>query len=197
MFMLTGAAVILAFLIALLAIPVDVKFSVRLHERFKARVLIAWMFGLVRLPMPSKTGKPSPQEPSQKARKGKPLYKGSRNMLTMLRSEDFWPRLLRFASDILNLMQIRILRLRARLGLEDPADTGQIWAFVGPLTAILAGARGTDIEIEPDFERAFLSVDGNAELRVVPIRVLAVVIPFIGSPATLRAAWAVIASRRK
>ena len=195
--MLIVSAVFLAFLIALLAIPVDVKFSVRWHERFRARVMIAWMFGLVRLPMPSKTGKPSRQEPSQKTRKGKPLYKGSRNMVTMLRSEGFWPRLLRFASDILNVMQVRIFRLRVRLGLEDPADTGQIWAFVGPLTAMLAGARGTDIEIEPDFERAFLSVDGNAELRVIPIRVFAVVIPFIGSPATLRAAWAVIASRRK
>jgi hypothetical protein len=118
-------------------------------------------------------------------------------MVTMLRSEGFWPRLLRFASDILNVMQVRLFRLRVRLGLEDPADTGQIWAFVGPLTAMLAGARGTDIEIEPDFERAFLSVDGNAELRVIPIRALVVVIPFIGSPATLRAAWAVIASRRK
>jgi hypothetical protein len=194
--MLIGFAVFLAFLIALLAIPVDVKFSVRLHERFKARVMIAWMFGLVRLPMPSTTGKPSRQEPSPKTRKGKPL-KGSRSMVTMLRSEGFWPRLVRFASDILNVMQVRIFRLRVRLGLEDPADTGQIWAYVGPLTAILAGARGTDIEIEPDFDRAFLSVDGNAELRVIPIRVLVVAVPFIGSPATLRAAWAVIASRRK
>lgn len=195
--MLIVSAFLLAFLIALLAIPVDVKFSVRLHERFRGRVMIAWMFGLVRLPMPSETGKPAPQDPSQKARKGKPLYKVSRNMLRMLRSEGFWPRLLRFASDILNVIQVRIFRLRVHLGLEDPADTGQIWAFVGPLTAMLAGARGADIDIEPDFERAFLSVDGNAELRVVPIRVLAVVIPFIGSPATLRAAWAVIASRRK
>jgi|SRR5271157_3424112 len=195
--MLIGSAVLLACLIALLAIPVDVKFSVRWHERFRARVMIAWMFGLVRLPMPSKTEKPSRQEPSPKARKAKPLYKGSRSMVTMLRSEGFWPRLVRFASDILNVMQVRILRLRVRLGLEDPADTGQIWAFVGPLTTMLAGAQGTDIEIEPDFERAFLSVDGNAELRVIPIRVLVVVIPFIGSPATLRAAWAVIASRRK
>jgi len=195
--MLIGSAVFLACLIALLAIPVDVKFSVRWHEGFRGRVMIAWMFGLVRLPMPSKTGKPSRQEPSPKTRKGKPLYNRSRSIVTMLRSEGFWPRLLRFASDILNVMQVRILRLRVRLGLEDPADTGQIWAFVGPLTAMLAGARGTDIEIEPDFERAFLSVDGNAELRVIPIRVLVVVIPFIGSPATLRAAWAVIASRRK
>jgi hypothetical protein len=195
--MLIGAAVFLACVIALLAIPVDVKFSVRWHERFSARVMIAWMFGLVRLPMPSTTGKPSRQEPSPKTRKGKPLYKGSRSMVTMLRSEGFWPRLLRFASDILNVMQVRIFRLRVRLGLKDPADTGQIWSFVGPLTAILAEARGTDIAIEPDFERAFLSVDGNAELRVIPIRVLVVVIPFIGSPATLRAAWAAIASRRK
>jgi Protein of unknown function (DUF2953) len=195
--MLIGSAVFLACLIALLAIPVDVKFSVRLHERFKARVMIAWMFGLVRLPIPSKTGKPARQEPSPKTGRGQHFYKRGRNMVTMLRSEGFWPRLLRFASDILNVMHIRILRLRVRLGLEDPADTGQIWAFVGPLTVMLAGARGTDIDIEPDFERAFLSVDGNAELRVVPIRVFAVVIPFIGSPATLRAAWAVIASRRK
>jgi hypothetical protein len=195
--MLIGSAVLLVCLIALLAIPVDVKFSVRWHERFRARVMIAWMFGLVRLPMPSKPGKPSRQEPSPKTRRGKALYKGSRSMVTMLRSEGFWPRLLRFASDILNVMQVRVFRLRVRLGLEDPADTGQIWAFVGPLTAILAGASGTDIEIEPDFDRALLSVDGNAELRVIPIRVLVVAVPFIGSPATLRAAWAVIASRRK
>jgi hypothetical protein len=195
--MLIEFAVILACLIALLAIPVDVKFSVRWHDGFVGRAMVAWMFGLVRLPMPSKTGKPSPQEPSPKTRKGKPLYKGSRSMVAMLGSEGFWPRLLRFASDILNVMQIRMFRLRARLGLEDPADTGQVWAFVGPLAAMLAGARGTDIEIEPDFERALLSVDGNADLRVIPIRVLGAVILFIGSPATLRAAWAVIASRRK
>jgi hypothetical protein len=195
--MLTAAAVFLACLIALLVIPVDVKCSVCCHETFRARVKIAWMFGLVRLPIPSKTEKPSRQEPLPKTGKEKPLHKGSRNMVTMLRSEGFGLRLVRFASDILSVMQVRIFRLRVRLGLEDPADTGQIWASVGPVTAMLAGARGMDIEIEPDFERAFLSVDGNAELRVIPIRVIVVVIPFIGSPATLRAAWAVIASRRK
>jgi hypothetical protein len=195
--MLTGAAVFLACLVALLAIPVDVKFSVRWHEEFQARGIIAWMFGLVRLPIPSKTPKLSPPEPSAKTRKSKPLRKRSRDMVTMLRSEGFWPRLVRFASDLLNVIQVRMFRLRGRLGLEDPADTGRIWAFVGPLVATLAGARGTDIAIEPDFERAFLSVDGNAELRVIPIRALVVVILFIGSPATLRAAWAVIASRRR
>ncbi|MGO9571489.1 MAG: DUF2953 domain-containing protein [Desulfomonilaceae bacterium] len=195
--MLTGAAFSLAFLIALLAIPVDVNFSVQSHEVFRGRVMIAWMFGLVRLPTPPKTGKPSRPAPSPKTPKGKSMYKGSRSLVIMLRSEGFGLRLVRFAVDALSVMQVKILRLRVRLGLEDPADTGQIWGVVGPLTLILAGARGTDIEIEPDFERASLSVEGNAELRVIPIRVLVVVILFLGSPATLRAAWAVIASRRK
>ena len=101
-----------------------------------------------------------------------------RSVVAVLRSHGFVHRLIRFASDILGSIQVRALRLRGRLGLEDPADTGRVWSFVGPLTAILAGLPGTDIEIDPDFESASMSLDGTGVVRIIPIEVFVAVISF-------------------
>jgi hypothetical protein len=194
---LIGFAGILIFLIALSAVPVDVRFSVQCDEGFRGSAVIAWLFGLIRLPVRSRAGKVTRDaDLAQKSTKRRSRTSG-RSVVAMLRSHGFVHRLIRFASEILGSIQVRALRLRGRLGLEDPADTGRVWSFVGPLTAILTGVRGTDIRIEPDFESASLSLEGNGLVRIIPIEVFVAATTFILSPATLRALWALFASRRK
>ncbi len=194
--MLIGLACFFLLLVALLAVPVDVRFSGQWHDdEITGNVIIAWMFGLLAVrPSAWKSFRLSARSES---RKEKHFHDPSRYMVTLLRTEGFGQRLVRFALDMLKAIRLRVFSLYGRLGLGDPADTGRAWAIVGPLTGILAGVRGTDIKIEPDFEEVSLHFDGSTEIRVIPIEMLALFIAFIGSPATLRALWAAFVSRRK
>jgi hypothetical protein len=197
MLVLIGFAGFLICLVALSAIPVDVKFSVQCDEGFRGSVVIGWLFGLVRMPVRARAGKPPRDGEKAETPQKKSSGKSRLSIVAMLRSHGFVHRLIRFASDILSSVQVRVLRFRGRVGLEDPADTGRVWSFVGPLTAILAGIPGTDIEIDPDFESATLSLDGTGAVRIIPIEVFVAVVSFVLSHATLRALWALFASRRQ
>jgi hypothetical protein len=197
MLVLIGFAGFLICLVALSAIPVDVKFSVQCDEGFRGSVGIGWLFGLLRMLVPSRSGKPIQDAVRAERSKKRGSLKSGRSVVAMLKSHGFLDRLIGFASDLLRSIRVRSVRIRGRLGLEEPADTGRVWSFVGPLTAILAAIPGTDIEIDPDFEHATLSLDGTGEVRIIPVEVFVAVISFVLSHATLRALWALFASRRK
>jgi len=76
--------------------------------------------------------------------------------------------------------------MEVRLGLDDPADTGRLWAVVGPLAAILTLPVHARVAIEPEFACEALEVDGKGCIRIIPIRLLFVVLVFLLSPGTLR-----------
>ena len=76
------------------------------------------------------------------------------------------------------------LRLRARVGLGDPADTGQLWAIVGPISGMLAVS--DEVVIEPDFVDAVFEFDGSGRLSLVPLHVIATLIGLLFSPAVWR-----------
>ena len=105
----------------------------------------------------------------------------------MLSVEGFGRRLLRLARRLLASFRIQELELKARLGLDDPADTGRLWAVVGPLSALVAGSGIARIEVEPDFTSALLTFDGRGRIRLVPLRPLSLVLVFLLSPNTIRA----------
>ena len=91
-------------------------------------------------------------------------------------------------------VRVHQLRLRVRLGLDDPADTGRLWAFMGPLAAAAHRSSGVQIRLEPDFTEATLAFEASGRLSVVPLRMLALVLGFALSPSSLRA-WRSLASR--
>jgi len=66
-------------------------------------------------------------------------------------------------------MGIRILNLRFVLGLDDPADTGLLWACIGPISNIFANLYVPDIYIEPNFMAEIFYIEGKGEIRVIPI----------------------------
>ncbi|NIP74047.1 MAG: DUF2953 domain-containing protein [Gammaproteobacteria bacterium] len=191
---------LLAFLVtllALLAVPVDLAFSVRHHQgRQKGGGTLEWLFGLVRL----RLGKPEvptravPERPEARRHRGK--RGGARRMLAMLRTEGFGWRLLRLAQEILRRIRVQSLDLDVRLGLDDPADTGRLWAVIGPLAALLSVPAVARITIEPEFGSEVLEMHGEGRIRVIPIELLFVMSAFVLSPSTLRALRAMRAAAR-
>ncbi|RCX31299.1 DUF2953 domain-containing protein [Thioalbus denitrificans] len=185
---------LLAGLLALLAVPLELAFSVRRDGvRREGRGSLRWLFGLVRVRLggPGERVRAGPGRPaSRRPRRG---GGGARRMLALVQVEGFGSRLLRLARDLFRRIRIQELSLRVRLGLDDPADTGRLWAVVGPLAA-LPGLRR--VAIEPEFAAETFELDGRGRIRIVPLRLLSVLLRFALSPVTLRAVYATRAAAR-
>ncbi len=191
-FVLTVTGVVLLVTLALLAVPVDLSFSFTWHRRLSARFAIAWMFGIVRV----RLRPPTEEQEERKAEKRKGTKrKAWRRPLgrfyRALRTEGFVPRLARFSADVVRQIRLARLRLRGRLGFDDPADTGRLWAIMGPGTALLQAA-GASVDLTPEFSNPSVELQGGGRLRVVPARLAWHTSRFLLSPPTLRAAWALV-----
>jgi hypothetical protein len=180
---------LLLFAVLVLAVPVDLTFQIRRDGAFSSKVRIGWLFNRIGRDL---TGRKEPEktQPARKRPRAKPF-------LAMVRSRGFLRRLLRYLRDVLRAMQLRELEGDLRVGLSDPADTGMLFALIMPVTAGVRAAVPVDVRIRPDFQRPVLQGYLNGDLRVVPIRLLAVSLVFACSPATLRGLRAMVVARRR
>lgn len=180
---------IAAALLLLLAVPVDVGFEVRRRERTEARVHVGWLWGRVRIPVRKGRAKPPRARRARAERRARRPGRPSpaRRAVAMLRSPHFPRRVVRLARALAARFRIRRLELSARLGLDDPADTGRLWGLVGPVAALVALPAAARIAVTPEFAGPRFELEARGEARFVPVLVLAVLAAFLLSPATLRA----------
>jgi hypothetical protein len=192
--MLAGLLIFLLIVIALLAIPVALEFSVEWPDGAQNEIVLVWALGLVRARIPTSSSEKAstadgvPPEP-KKGGRGK-----SARMLAAVRQRPFRQRVYRFVGDLWRAVIKENVQVRARVGLGDPADTGQLWAVVGPVSGMLSGVKGVSVAIEPDFVNATFDVDGSGRLQVVPLQVIAISMGLLGSPAIWQGLRAVRAS---
>lgn len=179
---------VVLFFVLLLAVPVDVVFYLEKEEDFKSRTTAKWLFGLVSRDMGGKKRKPA-KEKGKKKRSIRPL-------LAMLRSRGFLRRVLRLLTDVLRRTKVRDLKLDVRVGLDDPADTGLLFAAIGPMAGYLMAFTPMDVEVQPDFEQETLRGFFRSDVRIFPIRLVLPFTLFALSPTTLRALRAMAAAGR-
>jgi hypothetical protein len=179
-------------IVLLLAIPLDVAFRLERVEAFTGRLVIRWLFGLVRVRIqlpharersegPASGTKPAEPRPRRRARPGPGRF------LAVLRQAAFRERVRRLAGDLVGALHPTQLSLRMRLGLGDPADTGFLWAVVGPLNAVAQGLRRVEVWIEPEFVDPVLEFRAHGRVLLVPLQLLALAICFALSPESIRA----------
>ena len=182
--MILWVATLLGALGLLLAIPVHVSFVVRRREALSRRIYIGWMFGMIHVPL-----RPAKRRVSRRRRRraGKRTTGHGRRLLAMLRSRDFLSRALRLLRDVMRRVEVRRCDVQMRFGLDDPADTGQLWAAVGPIMAVVPTPSAARFAVEPDFTAPAFNLDARGEIRVIPIALMAVFASFLLSPPTVRA----------
>lgn len=69
--------------------------------------------------------------------------------------------------------------------LEDPCDTGALWAMAGPLSVALASTSRGQITLAPEFAREALSVQGRGRFTVVPAQILGIALWFLAAMALM------------
>ncbi len=188
---LIALAVLAALALLLLAVPVELAFQFAGHPAPVGQVTIGWLFGLVRVPV---SVGPGAGAPARGKRPSKPRSPAGRRLplRDLWRQKAFRRRVWRFVRDLIGSVRVRQLRLRLRWGLDDPADTGRLWAVAGPL-ALMLPWRGADLQIRPDFEQAVLDWDVQGRLLFVPLQWVGLVLFFVLSPASIRT-WRILRS---
>jgi len=181
-----------AALLVLLALPIDVAFRAEGLEPLRGEIGIRWLFGAVRLQVPIPGSGETDETTQAKPRAGKARPKAGKkrargNVFAALRQAAFRRRLYRLLQDALAAAHLRELRLHLRLGLGDPADTGRLWAVLGPLAAIARSLRNADVRIEPEFIDAALEFRAEGRARLIPLQYLALAVGFVLSPVSIRA----------
>ena len=183
--MLTGVVAFLLLLIALLAIPLTLTFQVSWQQVFQSDIELQWAFGLVHARFRSFQPKaPSPQgeQLEQSIGRLKPTSGKRLKFFAVVRHTKFRRRIIRFISDLLRMVHKKNVSLRVRLGLGDPADTGQLWAIVGPMAGILANVQEASIDIEPEFLDATFELDSSGSVRIIPLQMIYLSVALMLSP---------------
>jgi hypothetical protein len=183
--MLTGALLVLLVLLIVLAIPVTLTYRASWPQLVADRAELEWAFGLVRARIPlSQTRAPLPQNDKAKRSAGNAEQAARRgsHVVAAVRHKPFRRRILRFISDLWQAIHKKDVRLRVRVGLGDPADTGQLWAVVGPLAGMLANVRDASISIEPEFFDAIFTLDSAGRIRIIPLQMFYLCVVLLLSP---------------
>lgn len=176
------ALAILAGLLLLLAVPIDLAFRCRGIDAPDAQLRLRWLFGLLRI----ERHWPRPVRDASAPAAAKKRKNRSRG-LALLRQDAFRQRLWRLLKDLLRALHIHDLALQLKLGLGDPADTGRLWAVVGPLSAVLQGRRNVRLDLQPEFVDAALEFDAQGRLTLIPLQYLALALVFALSPPSIQA----------
>ena len=183
--MLTGVLVFVLFLIAVLAIPVTLTYQLSWPQDSQQDTLLEWAFGLVKVRIPVSEPKAlssAGNESKRKTHRSRDSYGKRTNVLAAIRSKPFRQRIVRFIGDMWQAIHKKNVSLRVRVGLGDPADTGQLWAIVGPIAALLATVQGAAIAIVPEFSDSTFELNTAGSIRVIPLQLILVTIALLLSP---------------
>ena len=187
--MLTAVALSLLALIALLAIPVTLSFQISWQRVIQGRVDARWAFGLVHMQLPLTRAKAPPAGVAQPAQKIDRVERSPLDVakaFAVIRQSAFRRRISRFFRDCWHAINKSDISLRVRIGLGDPADTGQLWAFLGPVAGILSTVRGASIDIIPEFYDATFELDSRGNIRLIPLRMIYLTAGLLFSPPVWR-----------
>lgn len=191
--MLTAAAAVLLLIILLLAIPITLRFAFYSDGARPNDVSLRWAFGLVRVRLA--TDKPSASPVAAAVPKKVPKQRRRRrsgrrpSLIRLLTFRRLRRRLVRFARDIWRAIKKDDLSMRARVGLGDPAQTGRLWAIVGPIAGVLAGIQQASVSIEPEFAEETFEFEASGRIRIIPLQLLGLVAALALSPTLWWAMW--------
>lgn len=179
-----GSLVVLVFL---LAVPLELRFALETGRR--ARVRLVWGFGLIRFDLSNSNSEPKPQGPKKpQSAKKRGGSDGARRMRRMLLEPGVPRALARLVGGCISALRVRRLRADARLGADDPCETGTLYGFACAAVAVLPASPRNQIRITPAFEEPGLSGTCRGCLQVVPLSVVATALKFVLSPPVIRGA---------
>lgn len=192
---LASLAVILIFV---LCVPLDMTLHADVYGKPKLRLKLSWLFGLVSKEVTRGKEPKDKKKLVKEKRKPREGKRRLRDILEILRTRGLLSQLKRLLRDVLSRLKTRDLIADFRVGLGDPADTGLLFALIGPATFWLNSSLSHQIRVQPSFEGE--GVFEGYSHGVVRLRPIQLVIPFLRfafSLATIRVAKRLVLTKWK
>lgn len=162
----------LAVLITLfLCIPLDLVFRANAEGRPKFSVRLIWLFGLVSGEL--RQTRKKPEEKRVVKYEGKPGDWIQRLRVTyeILQTKGLLKELRSFIIRTIRQIKVRELAANLKVDLENPADTGLLFAVIAPANLLMNYFLPYPIKIEPSFTgESFITGHLHGEIRLWPIQ---------------------------
>jgi hypothetical protein len=187
--MLYAVATCLLTFMILLAMPLTVQFELSWRNTLQGHVKLVWLLGLVRIRFSPSTNQPTStgeEKWAQRFERAQPSSDRKTNLFSGIRQKAFRRRILRYLQDCWRAIHKKDLTLHARVGLGDPADTGMLWAILGPIGVMLDHVPQASVHIEPEFIEATLELDSSGNIRFIPLQFVYLTIGLFLSPSIWR-----------
>lgn len=147
---------------------------------------LLWFFGLIDKEFKKPEQKPKQKKPARKkGRRGD--FKKASTFFQILRTRGLLKQLWQLVRDILSRFKIREIGINLRIGLDNPADTGMLFAIVAPANYFLGSCLHKDINIQPSYDKD-ATFEGylHGIVRVQPIEFIRPVAKFAFSLPAMR-----------
>lgn len=176
---------LIVFFLLILSIPLDLALRLDVNDRTRFSLKLVWLFGLVGKELGRRKKKAKPKK--VKPKKDKEKKGGVRKAFKILRTKGLLRQIKILVTDVFKSLNIRQLRADFRIGLDNPADTGILFAYIGPAFVFLNHHGRYSVSIEPSFEdEAILEGYMKAVIRLLPIRLVLSLLKFAFSFPVLR-----------
>ena len=197
MWVIAVLASLVILLIAVLCVPIDMALHVDGHGMPKFQLRLSWLFGLVDKEITR--GKRQPEVKKEVEAKRKPGKRrwGIRGIFEILKARGLLGQSYDLVKGILSRLRIRNLVVDLRIGLDNPADTGLLFAVIGPALAFLNLRFPHQIRVQPSFEEAVLEGYSDGRVRLQPIQLVTPFLKFAFSPAAIRAVKILVINKWK
>ncbi len=185
-------------IIFVLCVPLDVALNLDVSGRPRFRLRLVWLFGLVSKELDREKEKPKEKKkhPEEKLKKKRGIR--FRTILKILRTKGLLKQLKDLVRGILGQFKIRELGANLKLGLDDPADTGLLFALIGATTPFLRLPPQYQIRVQPSFyDEATFEGYLHGTLRLRPVKLVWPVIRFVYSLTALRIVKTLVLSKWK
>lgn len=179
---LNGISWFLLFLVVLLLIPISLSFKFDQHRTYHNEIILHWFFDLVKVRIPLQQETLSTNANKFKQSKKTAAKNRDKIAFKLLLERRFRHRLWSFISDVWHSISKQDVKFHIKAGLDDPADTGRLWAIIGPASTAIAHVHHHAVIIEPDFINAGLEIDGRGSLSCIPLQVVFITVRLFFSP---------------
>ena len=186
-----GLGGVVFLFVLLLCVPVDLDFQVDvrgMHSR--ARVRLAWMFHAVGWDLRKRELKPARVRRVVRARRAVRNWRRTgRQVLGVVRTPGLLRQVKCFFGDAFRSLKVRDLAVDLRMGLEDPFDTGMLFAAVGPLVVFINALFSQPVIVQPSFQGEYI-LEGYCRgvVRLLPVVLVGACLRLAFSGPVLRAA---------
>jgi hypothetical protein len=189
---------LVGLIILVLCVPLDAALDLDTSAKPKFRLRLAWLFGIISKEIGREKKKPEKKGKTTKEKRKKKRGIGFSTILRILRSRGLLRQFKDLVKDILGQLKIKELVVNLKLGLDDPADTGLLFAIVGATTPFLNLPSQYQIRMQPSFYgEALFEGHLHGVLRLWPIKLVRSFIRFVFSLAVLRVAKILVLSKWK